>query len=522
MKEGSHVKTRPDRPWTPSENGEGAQQRNRQDAGTDWRRGRAQGDTSQGTNNAFDDSEIRRIHGAPYEVGIKGGISVNERYFVARFTAEHMVLHELKENEFYFYNSANGAWEHRTSAEVREMFAQDWQRIATDYAENRLLSRRTNRLLESLVSQLRGLAGKKDVFKPGGRVVHFANGMLHIEPHETKLLPFSPDYCSRNVCPFPWESGAQCPRFLDVLIRSALPDYDIDLLQRMLGSHLLGHNSAQRFLLLTGTAGGGKSTLVTVLESIVGPDNVVQLRTHLLNERFELARMIGKTTLTGKDVPANFLETTGAQVLKSLVGGDMHSPELKYSNAKNLRIHGHFNVIVTANSRLRFRLEGDDDAWARRTVLIPYERSKPKVRIVDFARKLIKEEGHGICRRLVEGAQRYLKECDQFGDVQLNDIQQERIASLINESNSLRSFVKSEICRHRGGTLTTDEIVRAYIISCQRLGWQPLQMKNVERALPDLMMDAFQAPLRHDVERFGKAKRGYVNVALADDDENPE
>ena len=237
----------------------------------------------------FDDAEIRRIHGDPYQIGAKGAIFINERYFVARFADEHMVLHELKENEFYFYNPANGAWEHRTPAEVREMFSQDWQKIACEYAESKLLSRRTTRLLESLVSQLRGLAGKTDVFKPGGRVIHFANGMLHIDPSKTELRRFSPDYYSRNICPFVWDSDAQCPRFLKKLVRSALPAYDVDLLQRMLASHLLGHNSAQRFLLLTGTAGGGKSTLVTVLESIVGLDNVLQLRTHLLNQRFELA-----------------------------------------------------------------------------------------------------------------------------------------------------------------------------------------------------------------------------------------
>ena len=183
-----------------------------------------------------------------------------------------------------------------------------------------MLSRHTNRLLESLVSQLRGLAGDKDVFNLGGRVIHFANGMLHVEPSEAELFPFSPNYYSRNVCPFAWDPNAQCPRFLDVLMRSALPDYDIDLLQRMLGSHLLGHNSAQRFLLLTGTAGGGKSTLVTVLESIVGLDNVVQLRTHLLNERFELARMIGKTTLAGKDVLPTFWKPRARKFSRALSG----------------------------------------------------------------------------------------------------------------------------------------------------------------------------------------------------------
>lgn len=118
------------------ENGQRAKEQKRQDAKPGWR-GHAPGDAGQETNNTFDDSKIRRNHGDPYATGIKGGISINERYFVARFAAERMVLHELNENEFYFYNPANGAWEHRTPAEVREMFAQDWQRIASDCAEER-------------------------------------------------------------------------------------------------------------------------------------------------------------------------------------------------------------------------------------------------------------------------------------------------------------------------------------------------------------------------------------------------
>jgi phage/plasmid-associated DNA primase len=305
----------------------------------------------------------------------------------------------------------------QTNDAIKEMFSNDWQKIAGEYDEPRLLPKRTNGLLESLASQLRGHVEKNDVFKPNGRVIHFLNGMLHISANSVELRPFSPDYYSRNVCPFDWQPLAQCPRFLDVLVKLAMPDYDVDLLQRMFGSHLLGRNIAQRFLMLTGTPGGGKSTVVTVLESIVGLDNVIQLRTSLLNERFELARLIGKTTLSGKDVPSNFLETAGAQVLKSLVGGDIHSPEQKFSNAKNLRIHGYFNVIVTANTRLRFSLYDDDDAWARRATIIPYERPKPKNRISDFAQELIKTEGPGICRWMVEGAMRYLQECDEFGDI---------------------------------------------------------------------------------------------------------
>lgn len=470
----------------------------------------------------FDEREIIAHCGPPYIKTTKGIILVNQKYFVARFAAEHLILHEPKEREFYLYDSPAGAWVMQTPEAIKEMFSNDWQNIAAEYDELGLLPKRTNGLLESLSSQLRGHVEKPDVFKPNGRVIHFQNGMLHINANSAELMPFSPDYYSRNVCPFEWNPSAQCQRFLDVLVKPAMPDYDVDLLQRIFGAHLLGRNIAQRFLMLTGTPGGGKSTVVTVLESIVGLDNVIQLRSHLLNERFELARLIGKTTLSGKDVPSNFLETAGAQVLKSLVGGDIHSPELKFSNAKNLRIHGNFNVIVTANTRLRFRLQDDDDAWARRTTLIPYERPKPKTRIGDFAQQLIKNEGPGICRWLVEGAVRYLQECDRFGDILLNATQQQRVTSLINESNSLKNFIQTEICHHQGGTLTTNEIVKDYIIYCQQRDWNPLPMKSAERQLPDLMMDSFHSPLRHDINRFGKNNRGYMHVALTNEDEFPD
>jgi hypothetical protein len=47
-------------------------------------------------------------------------------------------------------------------------------------------------------------------------------------------------------------------------------------------------------------------------------------------------------------------------------------------------------------------------------------------------------------------------------------------------------------------------------------------MKSAERQLPDLMMDSFHSPLRHDINRFGKNSRGYMHVALTNQDEFPD
>ena len=79
---------------------------------------------------------------------------------------------------------------------------------------------------------------------------------------------------------------ADCPRLKSELLASALDPEDISLLQRWCGALLLGRNRAQRIMLLTGTAGGGKSTLLEIVEDVIGPMNVCQLRTEHLSERF--------------------------------------------------------------------------------------------------------------------------------------------------------------------------------------------------------------------------------------------
>ena len=197
-----------------------------------------------------------------------------------------------------------------------------------------------------------------------------------------------PDYYSRNVCPIPWDPNADCPRFKTELLATALEPEDISLLQRWCGSLLLGRNLAQKIMLLTGTPGGGKSTLLEIIEAIIGPANVCQLRTEHLSERFELSRFLRKTMLSGKDVKGDFLQTEGAHVLKALVGHDLLSAERKGSNSE-FQLRGEFGVAVSCNSRLRVKLEGDVDAWRRRLLIIRYEKPKPSKRVLDFAKTLL-------------------------------------------------------------------------------------------------------------------------------------
>src|SRR5262249_1232354 len=153
-----------------------------------------------------------------------------------------------------------------------------------------ILNWRTNRTLTDLTELLKGHIEKADAFAEDRHLVHLKNCVLDLSTDPPCRLEFSADFFSRNQTPFDYVDGADCPEFKRELLASALDGNDINLLQRFCGAVLLGHNAAQKILLLTGTAGSGKSTLADIIERIIGPENCAELRTDLLFERFELAR----------------------------------------------------------------------------------------------------------------------------------------------------------------------------------------------------------------------------------------
>jgi phage/plasmid-associated DNA primase len=281
--------------------------------------------------------------------------------------------------------------------------------------------------------------------------------------------------------------------------------------------YLLGFNPAQRFLILDGEAGRGKTQFANVMQGIVGMANVTQLRTKHLAERFELYRYLKKTLLVGVDVEADFLSTKGAAVLKALVGGDWFDAEQK-GGTGSFQIQGTFNVLITSNARLRVRLQGDLGAWRRRINIVRYEAPPPTKKINDFGMTLVKVEGSGILNWALMGAQKVLSEIPEAGgDFALTDRQRGIVDSLLAESDSLRNFLHARVVADTESDLTVTEIVEAYAAYCPEQKWRALPITEVQRQLEGLMLDLFGVSKCHGVERNEKPQRGFRGVRFRDE-----
>ncbi|NQS89947.1 hypothetical protein HQ584_09175 [Patescibacteria group bacterium] len=285
------------------------------------------------------------------------------------------------------------------------------------------------------------------------------------------------------------------------------------LLQKYAGQCLLGDNLPQRFLILDGEPGRGKSTSCSIIQKVVGLENVTELRTNNLSGRFELYRFLKKTLLVAVDVPGAFLSSKGAYVIKGLIGGDWFDAEQKCGTG-SFQLQGKFCILITSNSRLQVKLDGDLGAWKRRLLIIRFEAPPPPKKIPNFSDYLIETEGSGILNWALQGLKMLLNDIEKYGDVYLGPKQEQIVDALLAESDSLRLFLNDCVVRDERSDLSVQEIVESYAEYCPEKGWNPKPITIVQRELEGLMLELFRTSKTNSLKRDGKGAKGFRRIRL--------
>jgi phage/plasmid-associated DNA primase len=477
-------------------------------------------------------TESRKIcldqFGPPAYANEKGQLTkLNEDFWGAHYAQQRArIIYEPKEKKFYDYEPAMGIFVPKSakairvelSALVREA-AQKWDGWA---GLDRLHAERN---LNPAISFLAGHVEETNFFNLADNLVHLGNCTLRFNSEGGGYTreEFSREHRSRNRSPINYDPDADCPEFKKSIL-GHLSKEDRLLLQKYAGQCLLGRNLTQRFVILDGIGSASKTTFVKIIAGVIGPENVYELRTKQLGERFEIGRMIGRTLLTGSDVQSYFLSENGAHRIKSIVGGDLLEAELKCSNER-FTVHGSFNLLITSNTRLRLPLHGDRSAWQRRLTIVRYDQPFSGQRMFEIEKHLLETEASGILNWCLKGLEMLFVDYAQAGDIILSEVQKKRVEDLLSESESLSLFVRDCVvpdCPARGNngdephrpSLTVDEIIDGYLDFCTDKGWTPAPIAEVEKQLPDLMTHHFGLRKSHDILREGKARRGFWNVSL--------
>ena len=469
-------------------------------------------------NGAGDAGEVKEADpifekfGPPFVTDTSGNPKLNQVAIAAKCAAELQLEFNPTRKEYIQYAPTSGLWQPVNEVEVRRRLNELLLRLGTEYDHEDVVRRATYSAHRSLAQMLQHVHDVLETEATTG-LVHVANGVLDLRRDEVVLLPHDPKFRFFASAGIRFDEHAKCPRFEKELLGAALTPDDIKLLQLVIASILLGANISHLILLIRGGGGTGKSTLLWIIERIIGEHAVAHLRTNHLLGRFESSAFIGKRMLVGSDVPGDTLKEKGARLLKSLTGGDLLEAEFKYVAAKK-QIRGDFHVVLTSNGRLRIALEGDEEAWRRRLVVVDFDGQKPAHPIPSFADILVREEGSGILNWLVAGAVAFRKVLQETGTLPLTKTQRERIDELLTESDNVRSFVRERLVADRNSTVTSDELLRAYLDFCEQRTVEPVGVYAFQCRAPLVLLDVLRVHRRNDIPHNGKAARGYRGVRL--------
>jgi len=472
---------------------------------------KAQETTSTSKLNAADDPVFDQ-YGEPFVTNDKGQVHINERAVAVKCAREHLVKYDPDLRLYEHYDADRGLWKPIHEVQVRRLLSDLLLRLGEESGQQEFVQRNKNSQFSSLAKMLQPHQADVAVESVTG-LFHVSNGVLDLRGKVPKLMPHDPKYPFRHSAGVKYDPQAKCPKFTGTLLGTALSKEDILLLHKYFGSVLLGPNSCHGILLIRGTAGGGKSTLISVIEKVFGEDNVAELHTQHLTARFEASAFLGKRMLVGKDVPGDMLAQKGARKLKSLTGGDLLQVEIKYSPVKQ-DLRGDYHVVIASNNRLKLALDGDEDAWGRRLLIVDFENERPTKPIPNFADLLVAEEGSGILNWLIQGALKYRAEMNRKGTLALSERQQQRVAELLHDSDSILSFVEECITRNAESDVSSDELLLGYYECCRKNEWTPVSGHNFRTRVGDVLCERFYVCSRHDIQRNGKAVRGFKGLAL--------
>lgn len=162
--------------------------------------------------------------------------------------------------------------------------------------------------------------------RPPLNIINMANGLL--EWQTRVLLPHDPQFRSCVQIPVRYDPEAACPEW-EAFIGEVFPADCQTLAYEIIAWLLCPDTTIQKAILLQGDGENGKSTFLSGVTALLGPENVAGVSLHKLEtDRFSTASLIGKLANFCADLPSEHLASTS--MFKAVVGGDRVFAERKY------------------------------------------------------------------------------------------------------------------------------------------------------------------------------------------------
>jgi putative DNA primase/helicase len=166
----------------------------------------------------------------------------------------------------------------------------------------------------------------RSAFDTDIEMINFHNCWLNIKTGQTS--PHSPSRLSKVQIPIYYDPSKQCPKFLEFLEQCLPDEQDRFTVLEQAASCLIKSAKFGKAYMYVGRGANGKSTFLSILDSLLGAENVSHISIHSFEDnRFAKARLDGKMANIYADISNEELNTVSE--FKGLVTGDRTDAEHK-------------------------------------------------------------------------------------------------------------------------------------------------------------------------------------------------
>lgn len=286
--------------------------------------------------------------------------------------------------------------------------------------------------------------------------INFQNG--YYDPKEKRMIPHDYRHYAINQIPHEFNpdkcpQGGKMQEWLEFICPN--PE-DREMLLQYIGLCMTRDTSQEKFLFIVGLGGSGKSTLVNLIELIIGWDNISNIALEELQNRFASWGMAYKLINSCADLKISVFEDTS--LLKKILGEDSMRAEPKGKNAFSFRPYA--RQIFSANE-LPIICNERTNAVYRRLLILNMSRI-PKKQDPNFRSALGKEIDYMIYQSV-----KALERMYGAGEIFESYNSKKAVKQLRHDSDTVEAFIDDCMIKNDpSGKILQSELSRRYHQYC--------------------------------------------------------
>lgn len=290
--------------------------------------------------------------------------------------------------------------------------------------------------------------------------VPFLNGFF--VPDENKVVPIRPEDFVINQIPHEFQPDAEtaCPVF-DALLEFQLPDADErEQWLEYAGSCFNRDTSGQKWMIIRGGGGTGKSTQLNILIDCVGADNVSNETLQGLNERFNATALFGKMVNICADISSEDMKRI--DVLKKITGEDKNGVKHERKGKDSFFFTPFCKLLFSANE-IPLNRDEKSNAFYRRLMVTVMDR-KPE-HVDRNLHKKLQGELDAIIHRYMDALKRFYERGGYYVE---SERSKREVEDLRRSADSVIAFFSDEIVRDANCRISRNELYDTYKAYCMR------------------------------------------------------